>query len=420
MLRRFAAALVLTAIASAQTAPAPPAKKPKTAPAATAAKPGTSAKAGAAAIGPETPVMYVSGLCALGASTAAAKPVPNSPPGQCVRAVTKAQFERMVAGMGARAAAADKAQLAEYYMRALLIDNESRKLKLDQDPAVAQAIWMGRVAALGDALHKHFQKQFGNVADADIQKFYDENKQQFDEATVRRVVIPKPPQKGEVEKPAAPEKSEAAPNSPSAAKTAQPAAPELPYEQQVAMSKAYAEKLLARARAGEDLEKLQKESFATAKLEVEADTNAVPLHRGQLPPAHDEKIFATKAGEVTPLIEEPNAFLFYKVEKRREVPLAEARAEIKEQMIAEKEEAAVRRVFTSGRPQLNPLYFTPPQPPAPNAQPQPEPQTAAPPQAEAPKEPAASEPPKQQAEPPAEPEKPKSDAPAEPPRVRPE
>lgn len=426
---RLVAFLLLTAFSLAQTAPAPATKKPRSsaAPATSAGKPATAAKkqAKAAEAGPNTIVLYVSGLCALPVAGVPAKPVPTAPPAQCVRSVTKAQFERMVAGMGPEAANGDKRQLAEYYMRALLIDNESRKLKLDQDPATSEAIWMGRVGVVGKALHRHFQKQFGNISDADIQKFYDANQGEFEEATVRRVVIPKPQQQGKVEKPAASEKSEAAPDSPSATKSAQPGVPEVPYEQQLAQRKTYADKVLERARAGEDPVKLQKEAFAAAKLDVEADTNAVPLHRGQLPPAHDEKIFATKAGDVTPMIEEPNAYLFYKVEKKRTVPLTEAREEIKTQLIGEKEEEAIKRVFSSGKPVLNPAYFRPPEPEAPpKAEP---PATEEPkkeqPKAETPKTEAQppAEQPKQESAPPAEPEKPqpdkpKTEAPAEPPK----
>jgi len=425
MLRTLVSAFLLATAAFAQTAPVP-------------ARPAPKKPARPAALGPDTPVMYVTGLCALRGAGVPAKPAP-APAGsaQCVRAVTKAQFEGMIANMGPRAANADKAQLAEYYMRALLIDNEVRKLGLDQDPMVAQALWMNRIGVIGDALHRHFQKKFANVPEAEIAAYYEQHKDEFDEVTVRRVVVPKPPQTGKLHKPSDSDASATAPDSPSAAKSAQaPAAPEVPYEQLLAARKAYSEKLLARARAGEDFDKLQKEAFTLAKIEGAApDTNPVPLRRGQLPETHDEKVFAAQAGEYTALIEEPNAFLFYKVEKRRIVPLDEARDEVRAQLVNQKEEEAIKRIFTSGKPTLNPAYFAPPAEPAPpptapepkpEATPQPpaepkpaEPKSEAPPQEEPkaaepkPEAPAAApqaEPPKQESEPP------KAEAPAEPPK----
>jgi hypothetical protein len=436
MLRRLALLFLLGGIALAQSAPAPSAapKKPrKSAPAA-----GQAAAQPAAQLGPDSPVMFVRGLCALRAVNVPAKPVtamPGTPPSQagCVRAVTKAQFERMVEGLGARAANADKAQLAEYYARALVIDNEARKLKLDQDPAVAQAIWMGRIGALGDALHRHMQLQFGNLPDAEIAKYYDEHKQDFEEVTVRRVVIPKPPQKTEEAKPEE-KKAEAAasPDSPSAAKAAAPAAaPQVPYEQIAAARKTYADKVLARAKAGEDLDKLQKEAFTSAQIEAAApDTNPVPLHRGQLPPAHDEKVFPLQPGQYSVMIEEPNAYLFYKVEKKRAVPMAEVATDIRRELVNRKEDAAIQAIFAKGEPSLNPAYFAQPRPQAPGApegaeQPAPpegakppaaaEPQPQQPP-AEAPKEPATAEPPKQESAPPPAAEPPKQPAASEPPK----
>jgi hypothetical protein len=347
-----------------------------------------------------------------------------------VRAVTKQQFERMVAGMGPRAANADKVQLAEYYMRALLVDNETRRLKIDQDPAVAEALWMSRIGVVGDALHRYFQKTFAaRITEAEVSSYYEAHKNEFEEAAVRRVVIPKPtpPAKGEKPADGAPA-TEAAPDSPSAAKSAQAPAPaEIPHEQLAAARKAYAEKLLARARAGEDLDKLQKEAFTTAKLDVEPpDTNPVPLRRGQLPESHEEKVFAAKAGEFTALFDEPSAYLFYKIERARSLPLAEAREEVRKQLVNEKEDEAIKKVFTSGKPRLNPVYFAPSAPAQPAPQPEAPPAAterkaeepkAEPPATEAPKTESAQPPaeaPKYEAAPPGEP--PKAEAPAEPPK----
>lgn len=424
MLRRFATLVLasLTAVAlAAQTAPATtPAKKPaKRAPASTTGK---KPAADNAAMGPNTPVMFVGGLCALpsgpSAPAVAVPPRPGQPANACVRAVTKAQFERMVETLGPRAQSAEKTQLAEYYIHALVIDNVARQLKLDQDPAVVEAIWMGRVAALGEALHRHFQKQFANVPQAEVEAYYNSHKSEFEEPTIRRIVIPKPQHKAEVQP--APKAGEApAPDSPSAAKpAATPAAPEVPYEQQVAARKAYSEKLLERAKTGEAFDKLQKDAFTVANINSAApDTAAVAIHHGQLPPAHEEKVFALQGGQFSALIDEPSAYVFYKVESRRTVPLAEVSEDIKGALRNQKEDQTINQAFAAGKPQLNPAYFAKPegaqkpearpdseapQPSAPaQAQPEAPKQEAAPQagtlQAEPPKtEPATQEPPKQE------------------------
>lgn len=416
-------AFLVTALTAAQTgapasAPATPKppdtkKRPATAGQAAPNAPSTNALSagGPGTVGPNTPVIFVSGLCALqGANVpaVAVPPRPGMPAGTCMRAVTKSQFEMMVAGLGERAAQAEKTQLAEYYIRGLMIDNEARKLKLDQDPRTAEAIWMGRIAALGEALHRHFQKQFANIPEADVAAYYNGHKNEFEEVTIRRIVIPKPQQKAAVVKPED-KKADAAPDSPSAAKPAAPAPAEVPYEQQLAARKTYSEKLLARAKAGEAFDKLQKDAFKVAGLESAApDTEAVAIHHGQIPPAHEVKVFALQPGQYTALIDEPAALVFYKVESRRSVPLNEVREDIKASLRNQKEDDAIKKVFLASKPNLNPAYFAPPK--AAEETPEAKPD-AAQPQSEAqdehPAEPTA--PPAQT--PPAQPETPKQEPP---------
>jgi hypothetical protein len=413
MQRRFVT-LVLTfltaATLAAQTAPAPTKKPAKRPPAAAGTKATPSANAGA--LGPNTPVIFVGGLCGLPTGPGApALPVPGRPPADCVRAVTKSQFERMVETLGPRAQTAEKSQLAEYYLRALVIDNEARKLKLDQEPEAATAIWMGRVAALGEALHRRLQQQYANIPQAEVDAYYNSHKAEFEEATIRRIVIPKPQHKADVQKPA--EKA-ATPDSPSAAKpAATPAAPEVPYEQQLAARKTYSEKLLERAKAGEPFDKLQKDAFTVANIPSAApDTEAVPVHRGQLPPAHEEKVFALQGGQYSALIDEPSAYVFYKVESRRTVPLTEVANDVKTALRNQKEDDYVKKLFATSKPQLNPAYFAPPQSQGaekPEATPQAQPEA---PKQEAPAQ-ATPEAPKQETPPPAETPK------AEPPKQEP-
>jgi hypothetical protein len=442
----FIAAALLPATLAAQIAPATPAKKPATSSPAKKAAAGTTPKAAmpSGPVGPNTPVMFVSGLCSI--PTGPTAPVvivqrPGEPASACTRGVTKSQFESMVQALGPRAAQADKAQLAEYYVRALLIDNQTRKMKLDQDQKVAEAIWMGRVAALGEALHQHFQKQFANIPQNEVQAYYNAHKAEFEEATIRRIVVPKPQQKANVVKPTdakpADTKPEAqkpgAPDTPSAAKPATTPA-EVPYEQQVTARKAYTEKLLERAKAGEPFDKLQKEAFAAANIQSAApETEAVPIRRGQIPPAHDEKVFALQPGQYTPIIDEPAAYVFYKVESRRTVPLADVSEDIKAAIRNQKEDDIIKQVFTAGKPVLNPQYFAPPsrprsgaapegaeeQPSAPQPQQQPEggkQQEAAPPSAPSQAQPPAATPNQPAAQPQTPPEPPKQESSGEAPK----
>jgi hypothetical protein len=328
-----------------------------------------------------------------------------------MRAVTKGEFEAMIRGLGPRAAAADKAKIAEFYAHALAIENQARKINLEKtDPDLAELLWMARIGALGDALHRHLQKQFENVPDSEVQAFYDQHKADFEEATIQRVVIPKPPKPAAAvttppakpgEKPA-----EAAPESPSNAKANDQQA----YTEKLAALKTTAEKMLERAKAGEDLAKLQQEAFTAAGMQGKPpDMEPVAIHHNMLPPAHDQKVFALQAGQYTDLIEEPNAYMFYKVVSRRTIPLAEVKEEIKQNLATENEDRIADQFFSESKPILVPGYFAPQKPEKPAAGEKPEAQPESPqseaapeqPKAEQPQQPApkqeqSSEPPKQE------------------------
>ncbi len=402
MLRKLAFVLTLTGIAVAQTAPA--AKPAPKAPA--AKKPGASAPANA---GGSAIVMYVPGLCNLqGPPPVPAQPVTKLPPGgtpdekpQCFRTVTKDEFEMLVKRLGPQAERAPKEKIAEYYARALALENEGRKRGLTNQKDVQFAIWMGRVQALSEALQDQLHQEYGNVPDSEVTAYYDAHKQDFDEATIKRVVIPKP------QKPAEAAKTEEKPGAPAAPSTAKPTQNLEPaYEQQVTARKALAEQLLARAKAGDDLNKLQKEAFEAAKIqEAPAEAEGATIHRGQLPPTHDEKVFATKDGQFTDLIEEPSAYMFYKVEKRRVQPESEVAGEIKREIENQKKDVVVRKMFDSVKPILNPAFFQPSATQKPGAKPEAQPGEA--PQGEAPQ----AQPPQQEAPKAEQPEAPKTPQP---------
>lgn len=409
MLRKLAI-LFLTSAMMAQTAPTAPAKKPA------GQKPATSKAAAPkveTGLSDDSPVLFVPGLCNIPATAPVPAtpiaPKPGAPPqAKCMRQVSKKQFEALVKGLGPRAANADPMKIAEFYARALVIENQVRKLNLEQtDPDLREELWMARTGALGQALHRHFEKQFSNIPDSEIQAYYDKHKTEFEEATIQRVVIPKPPQPAKTV--TTPGKDEKAPESPSASKSATtPATPEQPYAEKIAALKTTAEKMLERAKGGEDIAKLQKEAWTASALKGDApDVEPVAIHHNMLPPAHDQKVFALQPGQFTELIEEPNAFMFYKVTAKRTIPVADAKNDIKQALANEREDALVNKIFSESQPVLNPAYFQPPkpeqgakpegaQPEQPKSEATPEQPKAEQTQQPAPKQEQPSEPPKQE------------------------
>ena len=327
MIRRFLFTLALTAAAFAQTTPGTPAKPAtpgaqKTTPAAKT----PSTKSAKGEVGPNAAVITIDGLCSRPATTAAATPAKGA---GCRTIVTRAEFERLLEALGPRAQSGDKGRIAQIYVRSLVMEKEAQKLRLESDPLIRERIWISRVGVLGEAVQDYYSKH-STPTDADIAAFYKANPKEFDEIDLRRVFIPRKPE--------------------TAADKTQDAA-----------TKQYADSLLARAKAGEDLDKLQQEAFTKADLKAKPPTTKpVPIHRGQLPEDQEEAVFALKKGEFSPVYEEQGAFVFYKVEDRKTQSLEDAKAEIGQQLEQQNLNDKIMGLFNTVKPTFNETYFAPP------------------------------------------------------------
>ena len=89
-----------------------------------------------------------------------------------------------------------------------------------------------------------------------------------------------------------------------------------------------ADKLRARAAAGEDPTKLQQEAndFAGNKTKV-TNVKVENMRKTNIPPT-DAAIFDLKAGEVSPVFSDPTGYRIYKVTEIKDLPLASVHEEI--------------------------------------------------------------------------------------------
>jgi parvulin-like peptidyl-prolyl isomerase len=88
-----------------------------------------------------------------------------------------------------------------------------------------------------------------------------------------------------------------------------------------------------RMAKGEDLDILQKEAFDTLGVKDPPTTKMGPIRRGAYAPDQEEQLFALKPGEVTPVIEQPSAFIIFKLERRDTPTLEQAKDEIVRRLI---------------------------------------------------------------------------------------
>ena len=149
-----------------------------------------------------------------------------------------------------------------------------------------------------------------------------------------------------------------------------------------------AESLRARAAAGEDFMKLQKEAFEAAGMKIESPTINLPkTRRTGLPPAH-AAVFDLKPGEVSQVISDTGGHYIYKLRSMEQLPLDQVQDEIHNALQNQRMRDTMEKLQSSFHTETNEAYFGPlgqggmqsphsaprprlaPSPTAPQAQPQ--------------------------------------------------
>ena len=244
--------------------------------------------------------------------------------------------------------------------------SEARKRGLDKSARVQVRTHIAVMQALAGELRDNMQEEAGKVSDADVEKYYADHKNNYEQADVERLIIPRTPQGPEkedadAEKPASPAKKTTTATKAGAAKpavktAAKPAAK--PAMDEAGMT-ALAAKLRARAAAGEDFAKLQAEAFKAANIPGAApDVKMAKATRATVPP----NVFELKAGDVSELIPDSRAYLIFKMGPKTMLSLDDAKADVKTAIKNERMQASQKAVSEISTTTLNDAYFGPPEP----------------------------------------------------------
>lgn len=352
---RWLSLLLLTPLALGQGAPAASQAKPGTNMAAAASQEqrqepqaAPAAKVPASQVPPTAAIITVQGLCPsteasatrkTAAAHAAAKSA-NSP--NCKTVITRAQFEKLANALNPDMPANTKRQLAEVYPRLLLFAQKARELGLNKDPQFQEMLQFTTMQLLAQSLTRDLQKRTGNIPEAEITKYYQDNPEKFQEIELLRIFIPKAKQNIPEAGAAAPPKAETAAD-------------------QAAM-KTVAEKIHAEAVSGTDFQKLQQEAFDAAAIKSQSPSvNLGKITREGLPTNH-QQVFDLQAGQVSPLLDDPGGFYIYKVVSKQLVPLDQARGEIHNFLQQQAFRKQMDAMIGSVKPELNEAYFAGPAP----------------------------------------------------------
>lgn len=341
---------------AAPSAPPPPSTQT---PAESGAAPQAPADT-AASVPEDAPVLTMTGVCPpenAGAQPAAETIGQATGSGaDCKTVITKAEFEKLVNALAPNATPQQKKQLASVLPRAIAMSNEARKRGMDQSEQYAETLKWVKMQVLTNQLQRKLQDDAANISDADLEKYYKENPEAFEQYNLDRIFVPRSRQveaEGQEE-----DDDKDAKLTPEKKKAKETAEKNKAVKDEQAMTK-LADSLRTRAAAGEDMIKLQKEAFGTAGMKIESPTVNLPsVRRTGLPQGHVAAL-DLKAGEVSQVISDAGGHYIYKMNSKTELPLDQAKTEIKAKMQNDRLRETTEKLNGSFTSTSNEAYFGP-------------------------------------------------------------
>ena len=306
----------------------------------------------APAIPPNQPVITIQGLCSAGpASGSAATPNPAS----CTRAVTKEEFEKVLAFLNPnnpRLTPAQRRQIAQGYVAMLAYADAAKKAGMESDPKFIELMEFVRVRTLAETYRREQQEKYGTPPPEQIEAYYKQNLDKFEDVKVRRMFIPK--NNPVTPKPAADAKAAPEGDAAFAAKAEQAA-----------------HDIRERAAMGEDPGALLREAYAALGItSAPASTDPFSYRKGTLPAQDEQDFLSAGPGSVSKIQAESAGFLIYKLESKEPRPFEQVKAQISATLSRQILEEKANAITSAVQSELNDQYFgPPPAPPAPNAPP---------------------------------------------------
>jgi hypothetical protein len=328
---------LLGTLAWGQAAPgAPPPAQPAPAPADTSAS-----------VAADAAVITVKGACPASAAATTAQAA------DCKTVITKAEFEKIASGVAPNMTPQLKKQLASVLPRFIALSEAAEKQGLDKTPQYTEMLKFAKMQILTNALQRSVQEEAAKVPPEEIEEYYKSNTQAFEQFSLDRLFVPRTKQTENDAKEDDDDKLTEAQQ-----KAKQEAEKAKAEQGEQAMAK-LAEDLRARAVAGEDFIKLQKEAFEAAGMKIESPTVTLPkVRRTGLPAAH-AAVFELKVGEVSAVINDSGGHYIYKVTGKDQLTLDQAKEEIRGKLQSDRTREMMEKLNNSFKVETNEAYFGP-------------------------------------------------------------
>jgi bifunctional DNA-binding transcriptional regulator/antitoxin component of YhaV-PrlF toxin-antitoxin module len=228
---------------------------------------------------------------------------------------------------------------------------EAKKQGMDKTKQFKETVKFAEMQILTTELQRKIQEDAANVPPEEIEKYYNEHAEAFEQFNLDRLFVPRTRQ---AEAKDEDEKDEKLSEEAKQAKEAEEKTKADEAEQ--TMTK-LAESLRARAAAGEDFTKLQKEAFDAGGMKIESPTVNLPnVRRTGLPPGH-VSAFDLKPGDVSQVISDTGGHYIYKVNNKDHVTIDQARNEIHSKLQNDRTREMMEKVTNSFKVETNEAYF---------------------------------------------------------------
>ena len=228
----------------------------------------------------------------------------------------------------------------------------ARKEGMENDPKFIELMQFLRVRTLAESYKREQQEKFGTPSQEDIEAYYRQNLEKFEDLKVRRIFVPK--NNPSPVKPA---------SDVSGAKAAEAGDPEFAKK-----AEQVANDIRERATKGEDPAALAKEAYATLGItSAPASTDAFSYRKGTLPAQDELEFLAGGSGSVSKVQVEATGYLIYKLDSKNPRPFDQVKVQISSTLARQILEEKTNAVMSGVQSELNDQYFGPPpaaQPPA--------------------------------------------------------
>jgi hypothetical protein len=305
----------------------------------TATAPSNAAPAGnptdtadASKVAPDAPVITINGSCDNPPADKTADP-------NCKTVITRAEFERILDAIQPNMPPRVRRQFATRYASALVMSQKAHEMGLDQGPKFEDRMKLARIQILSQGLSQAVQEKAGQISDKDIEDYYHNNSAAYEEADLQRIFISHTQQQ------------------PLSKIKLSDAAEKKRQKDSEDVMKKEADKLRARAVAGEDFAKLQEEAFQLSGNKGKAPSTKMGKERRTGLPPSQASVMDLKTGEISPVLSDQSGYFIYKVGAKDVDPLDKVKEEIRGTMRTQRVQEQMQAVQQASTPTLDETYF---------------------------------------------------------------